>query len=492
MSRSKQKKPKQNIPKITLQPKQMEFVNATQSIVFYGGGAGGGKTYASLAKNLMGIHCPLYFSVFFRTSTTEISKGLWVDAKRMYMPYLVDTDGNFVGKAKIDEQQKVITFPSGARTAFSYLATDKDADSWYGVEITRVYFEEFQQRTAYQFDVIKSRNRSMSKVSKQISGTLNPDPSSFIYDWVEPFLDDAKFPITELSGKTRYYVIVDGVLYTDWDEQVLIDRFGKTPETYTYIPAVLADNPALKANDPSYEAKLDSMPEAKRRQLLLGCWESTAESGRYFQREWLKPALVVPLDVRTVRAWDLASSADDTPETRGCDATMGGLMSKTKNGYYYLHGSVRFKKRVGERDQEITRTAIADGDDVIQIIPKDTGQGGASAFEYLSKMLIENRITVKEDKTPKTQDKLKKASAFFSAAENGLVYIVKDSFTREEYELCMRELELFDNTRSTRTRHDETVDVFGTAFNYLSQERVYTVPKIPPINSPTQKALSGL
>ncbi len=41
MSKSKQKRPKQNIPKITLQPKQMEFLNATQSIVFYGGGAGG-------------------------------------------------------------------------------------------------------------------------------------------------------------------------------------------------------------------------------------------------------------------------------------------------------------------------------------------------------------------------------------------------------------------------------------------------------------------
>lgn len=32
---------KQNIPEIKLQPKQLEFVNAKQSIVYYGGGAGG-------------------------------------------------------------------------------------------------------------------------------------------------------------------------------------------------------------------------------------------------------------------------------------------------------------------------------------------------------------------------------------------------------------------------------------------------------------------
>jgi hypothetical protein len=47
----------------------------------------------------------------------------------MYMPYLVDSNGRFLGQAKINEQQKTITFPSGARTTFSYLSTDKDADA---------------------------------------------------------------------------------------------------------------------------------------------------------------------------------------------------------------------------------------------------------------------------------------------------------------------------------------------------------------------------
>lgn len=45
------------------------------------------------------------------------------------MPYLTDITGKFIGKSKINEQQKTITFPSGARTTFSYLSTDKDADA---------------------------------------------------------------------------------------------------------------------------------------------------------------------------------------------------------------------------------------------------------------------------------------------------------------------------------------------------------------------------
>jgi hypothetical protein len=35
------KKPSQSLPEIKLQPKQLEYVTAKESIVFYGGGAGG-------------------------------------------------------------------------------------------------------------------------------------------------------------------------------------------------------------------------------------------------------------------------------------------------------------------------------------------------------------------------------------------------------------------------------------------------------------------
>lgn len=55
---------------------QLKFLEATERIVFFGGGAGGGKTWSILTDNLQGVHDPAYFSVFFRTTTTEIEKGL--------------------------------------------------------------------------------------------------------------------------------------------------------------------------------------------------------------------------------------------------------------------------------------------------------------------------------------------------------------------------------------------------------------------------------
>jgi phage terminase large subunit-like protein len=442
---------------------------------------GGGKTWASLIDNLQGVHDPNYFSVFFRTTTVEVDKGLWPSAKNMYMPYLVDQNGKLKGKAHISEKMKTITWPSGARTTFTYLDSDKAADSWYGSEITKIYFEEAQFRSAYQFEVLKSRNRSMASVPKGIRCTLNPSPTSFIYEWVEPFLDEDKYPIPELSGKTRYYTQLDGRLITSWDADEIRQQTGKEPETYTYIPATLSDNQKLEELDPTYRNKLDAMPEAKRKQLLLGCWASTDEDGLYFRREYLKKTNHVPLNSKYCRGWDLAASAGDTPNTAGCDATHGLKMARCPQGYFYICGSRRFRKRAGERDQEILLTARQDGDDVYVVIPKDTGAGGAAQFEYLSKLLITEGFKVKKDDAVATTSKLKKASPFFSACENGLVYIVEDSFEKDELELFYRELEIFDGvTRSTRLRHDESVDTAATCFNFLSKQQV-----IPTIVMPT-------
>jgi hypothetical protein len=108
---------------------QLKFLEATERIVFLGGGAGGGKTWSILVDNLQGVHDPAYFSVFFRTTTTEIEKGLWPEAKLMYESVIKDKNGKYIGKSHINEQTKTITFPSGARTSFSYLEYDKHADA---------------------------------------------------------------------------------------------------------------------------------------------------------------------------------------------------------------------------------------------------------------------------------------------------------------------------------------------------------------------------
>jgi hypothetical protein len=121
---------------------QLKFLQAEERIVFFGGGAGGGKSWGILVDNLQGVTDPAYLSVFFRTTTVELDTTLWPEAKLMYESLLKDENGKFIGKAHISEKKKTITFPSGARSIFSYLEYDKHADQWYGAELTKIYFDK--------------------------------------------------------------------------------------------------------------------------------------------------------------------------------------------------------------------------------------------------------------------------------------------------------------------------------------------------------------
>ena len=163
----------------------------------------GGKTFSALVDNTKGIDDPLYSSVFFRTTSVEIEKSLWPEAKKMYHSLLFKDDAGKKprGKAHINEKTKRITWPKGGTTDFAHLDTESAANSWFGIEVTRIYFEEFQFRKWDHFNVLRSRMRTMSSIPVGMRGTLNPDPDHFAYEFVERFIDEDGFPVKELSGK---------------------------------------------------------------------------------------------------------------------------------------------------------------------------------------------------------------------------------------------------------------------------------------------------
>ncbi len=304
--------------------------------------------------------------------------------------------------------------------------------------------------------------------------TLNPDPNHFVFDWVKNFLDEDYFPIKELSGKTCYFVIVEDVLHTSWDEEELRDKFGKNPQTYTYIPATIDDNPHL---DASYRDRLDSMSEKKRKQLLLGCWEPTEDTGMYFQRSMFRKSDAVPVGCRTVRAWDTASTAPEEGQeyNRKADWTVGIKMSKSPDGEYYIHGMERFQMRSGPRDTKIIATGHRDGEDCHIVMAADAGSAGKFQFQEFNKKAIEAGLICIQDPMPVTKSKLTRAEPFIVAVQNGLVHIVESSFDKEGFatlQVLMNELELFNGERSKANRRDDCVDACASAFNALAKEKV--------------------
>ena len=449
---------------------------------------------------LTGIHDPDYHSVFVRTTTVELDTNLWPEAMKMYEPYLKDEDGNFIGKAKINNQKREITFPSGARSTFTYMQYDKNADQWFGSEITRWYLDEAQHRSDYQFQIMRSRNRSRAKVSKGIYCTLNPDCESWIYDYVKPFLDVDGYPLKSLSGRTRYYVILGGQLYSDWDEESLKAKTGKTPQTYTYVPSTLDDNEVLMELDSEYRDVLDSLPEAQRRSLLEGCWLPVEGTGMYFDRKSLGRLDHLPEGCQTVRGWDLAFSVDDTEKGYYPDYTASVLMSKTPEGRYIIHDVTRFKAKPGERDNIIIQQAHEDNErygDCLVVIPSDSAAGKQICEEFLQRLSQEGIRGAREEAIGKnTKDgKRLRYEPFSKAVHEGLVDIIQSAIDPETLPKYYHESEIFDGvTKSTRTRKDDMVDATGSAFNTLSRQKVSPILRRGQDNAPRNNLLkeSGL
>ena len=329
--------------------------------------------------------------------------------------------------------------------------------------------------------MLRSRNRSAAKVTKGIRCTLNPDENHFVIDWVRPYLDEEGYPIKELSGKTRYYVFHEDKLYTDWDEKVLRDRFNKKPQTYTYILSLLSDNEHLMKSDPEYKDNLDSMGERKRKQLLLGCWSNDDDSGMYWRRSWLKKASHVPLGCSRVRGYDLAAT-EPNKDNPSPDFTASIQLWKDRAGYYYIAGNYvdhfkdpdseiigKFRKRSGERDNIMLSQAEQDGAECAIILPEDAGAAGKEAFESKVRFFAENGFRVIKDASKANLNKLSKFEPFATACEHGLVYIIETSFTPDSLEAFYKELEMFDNLRSSARKKDDWVDACASAFNSISK-----------------------
>jgi len=127
---------------------QTTFFNLSDDmpLVFYGGSAGGGKSFALLLDCLKYADCPHFYGVYFRKTVKQLERTLWPLAKTLFLPYLTHQSGKlagkFIGKAAIKEKQMCIIFPSGAKIEFSYLDRDQDCEhNWQGAELTAAYFD---------------------------------------------------------------------------------------------------------------------------------------------------------------------------------------------------------------------------------------------------------------------------------------------------------------------------------------------------------------
>ena len=377
-------------------------------------------------------------------------------------------------KLKVKSRDLTLVFSSGAEIQFTYLDKPADRMNLQGREYSRISFDECQQLDADNVFYALSRLRS-TRVSYQLRAvaTCNPDPSSFLMDFVRYSLDDRLIPVRKDNYEKRYfYRSPNGVqFYDSLDEAERLHGKGEESgvKSYLYVPGSIYDNPIGLEQNKEYIATLKALPPTESARLLHGAWVKEQKSG-FFKRDWVNFVNTPNFSAkRRCRAWDLAFSEPSEARPR-VDATAGVLMSKDNYNKYTVEDAIVIRKRVHEVEKAIFETAERDGQDVLISLPSDPGATAGAYCKDLARRLSERGFTVKLVRPEK--GKLQRFLPFASVAEAGFVDIVRSSFT-EDY---LNELE---QTEFGNRTFDDQADATSDAFYHLAREN-----KIPDFTLP--------
>lgn len=291
---------------------QSAFVDCPADIGFYGGSAGGGKTYGLLYVPLRYVrNYPGFRGVIFRRLMPQISNqgGLWDESMKLF-PLIGGQPRSHV---------KTWQFPSGASIQFSHLQYEETKRNWDGSQIAYLAFDEVHHFSSGQFWYLLSRNRSMCGVKPFVRATCNPDASSWVRELIDWWIGPDGYPIAERSGVVRWFVREGDKLR--WVDESHRDEDGLKPKSLTFIAAKVTDNPALLEENPEYMISLKALQPVDRARLLDGNWNVRPElKGRiYSDFRWakhaLKPGRAKELEneargLRLYEAWDFGSGAN--------------------------------------------------------------------------------------------------------------------------------------------------------------------------------------
>lgn len=423
------------------------FLATSADVAFYGGAAGGGKTFSLLMEPLRHIGNKDFTAVIFRRTSPQIRNagGLWHESQRLY---------NLVG-ADPKEATLEWHFPSGCKIKFSHMEHEKNRYDWQGAQIALIGFDEVTHFSWPQFSYMFSRNRSTCGIKPYIRATCNPDPDSWVKDFIAWYLDDAGFAIPARSGVIRWFAVVsDEIRWFKTRQDAVIAHPGLLPKSFTFINSSIFDNKILLDADPNYLASLQALPYIERQQLLEGNWKINIKDG-IIKREWFKYYRELPNVIRYAWTWDTAIKTGQLN-----DYSAGQLWAECEDGYYLVD---RFKGRVEYPElKRIVQQHYDKQPATVYIEDKASGQQLVQDFRRSSRMPVLPVIPGREIPLSK-EERLNLCSPLFEA---GKIFLPEGEKWVSDYvsEMC-----LFPNSK-----HDDEVDATTL---YLCQALMKNKPR---------------
>lgn len=465
--------------KIVLAPQkgpQEMFLATSADICVYGGAAGGGKTFGLLLEPLRHKNNKNFNAVIFRRDYTQVTApgGLWDSSRKVYS--LVK------GSYPLKTPKLHWTFSSGATVNFAHLGSDDDCEGWQGSQITMLGFDELTHFSEYQFFYMLSRNRTDSGVAPYVRATCNPDADSWVAGFISWWIDqETGYPIPERSGKVRWMVRLNEVLYwfdskneaiaAAMENGMEFQEASTMPKSVTFIASTLQDNKILMKNDPGYLANLQALALVERERLLKGNWKIKAAAGLMFKRTKVNMLENLPTDVIVwARGWDLAATSEDEKGDPAYTASV--LIGKRKNGRYIVADVINQRSDSAEVRELIKMTCAADRAKYGRVttrLPQDPGQAGKAQAVSFLKFLAGFIVKILQE----SGDKVTRAEPF-SAQWLGLEGMDKgnvDVLIADWNEMYFNQLENFP-----QSKFKDMVDASSSAFSEVESGGTYSAP----------------
>lgn len=451
---------------------QLRFLSTSADIAIGGGSAGGSKTYSLLLESLRHIENPRFRNVLFRSSYKKITApgALWDTASEIYPRFGAE-------ERKSDMEWR---WPSGAVTFMRYLESNKHARDWQGSQVPLFEFDELTEISEWSFFFITSRLRSMSGVRPYVRATCNPDPDSWVADFISWWIDQQeKLPDGEPNPRWGYYIperagvlrwmlrAADKIHWFDSKKEAERARpdlnlpHEAEPKSVTFIPMRVEENKALLDRDPSYLGWLHGLPLVERERLLKGNWKIRPTAGMIFDKTNFKIVQAAPAGAHArVRSWDKAGS-----EGAG-KWTAGVLMARTKEGRYVVEDVVRGRWSALKREQAIKQAADLDAQKygfgaVVIWLEQEPGSGGKESAEASVRNLAGHLVSTERP----TGSKVVRAGPYSAQVENGNVDIVAGDWNKE----FLDEHQAFDERADSGSIVCDQVDAAAQAFNKLAK-----------------------
>lgn len=235
--------------------RQLEFMQAEEKFVAYGGARGGGKSWAVQATAIKLAF--LYHGIkilILRRHFRELKENHMIPMQKLLLNIAV-----------FKETDKCFTFPNTSRIIFGYCDNFADTLQYQGQEFDIIFIDEATQIMEEQFKTLSACVRGANNFPKRMYLTCNP-----------------------------------GGVGHAWVKRLFIDRDfldNEDPSEYRFIPARVTDNKILMEKNPEYIKMLEGLPEGQRRAWLEGDWNALA--GQYFSefrtdRHVIKPFNIPP------------------------------------------------------------------------------------------------------------------------------------------------------------------------------------------------------